>query len=114
MSSLGETQICNLALYHLGANQIEDISDPTPEAAACNQYWVPCRDDVFTEHKWGFANSQVPLVLSADKSVTGWLYEYAYPSNVTGVWTVFNPSNFKKREEIEFDKVYVPGIQQNV
>ena len=109
--SLGQTQICNLALYHIGENQIGDISDPVPEALACQQYWIPCRDDLFNEHEWGFAQSQIPLVLlpapSGYSLLAGWAYAYAYPVQVGGVWAVYNPLHYKKKEEIEFDKYYI-------
>ena len=111
--SLGQTQLCNLALYHIGENQIGDISDPVPEAQACQQYWIPCRDDLFNEHEWGFAQAQIPLVLLASPAgtspIAGWAYAYAYPVQVGGVWCVYNPCHYKKKEEIEFDKYYIPG-----
>ena len=109
--TLGESQLCNLALYHLGENQIGDISDPVPEAQACNMYWVPARDDLFNEHEFGFSQSQIPLVLLPAPSgmtiLAGWQYVYAYPVQVGGVWAVYNPCNWKKKEEIEFDKYYI-------
>ena len=109
--TLGETQLCNLALYHIGENQIGDISDPVPEAQACNMYWVPARDDLFNEHEFGFSQSQIPLVLlpapSGMSLLAGWQYAYAYPVQVGGVWAVYNPGNWKKKEEIEFDKYYI-------
>lgn len=111
--SLGQTQLCNLALYHIGENQIGDISDPVPEAQACQQYWIPCIDDLFNEHEWGFAQSQIPLVLLPApvgiSLLAGWAYVYAYPVQVGGVWSVYNPCNYKRKEEIEFDKYYIPG-----
>ena len=109
--TLGETQLCNLALYHIGENQIGDISDPVPEAQACNMYWVPARDDLFNEHEFGFSQSQIPLVLLSAPAgmslLAGWQYAYAYPVQVGGVWAVYNPCNWKKKEEIEFDKYYI-------
>lgn len=109
--TLGETQLCNLALYHIGENQIGDISDPVPEAQACNMYWVPARDDLFNEHEFGFSQSQIPLVLLPTPTgmslLAGWQYAYAYPVQVGGVWAVYNPANWKKKEEIEFDKYYI-------
>lgn len=107
--SLGQTQLCNLSLYHIGENQIGDISDPVPEAQACQQYWIPCIDDLFNEHEWGFAQSQIPLVLLANAKLAGWCYTYAYPVQVGGVWAVYNPCHHAKKEEIEFDKYYIPG-----
>ena len=107
--SLGQTQLCNLALYHIGDNLIGDISDPVPEALACQQYWIPCRDDLFNEHEWGFAQAQIPLVLLANTTLAGWAYVYAYPVQIAGVWSVYNPYNYNKKEEIEFDKYYIPG-----
>jgi len=112
--SLGQTQLCNLALYHIGENQIGDISDPVPEALACQMYFVPARDDLFNEHEFGFSQSQIPLVLlpapSGMSLLAGWQYVYAYPVQVGGVWAVYNPCHYKKKEEIEFDKYFIPSL----
>lgn len=108
MQTLGQDQLCNLALYNIGANQIADISDNTPEAQACNIFWIPCRDDVYSEHQWGFANSQVVLNLLTTNS-PGWIYTYAYPNNVARVWAVYNPCNAERKDEVEFDTLYIPG-----
>lgn len=108
MQTLGQDQICNLALSNIGANQIGDISDDTPEAQACNSFWIPCRDDVYSEHQWAFANAQVALNQLTTNS-PGWAYTYAYPNNVARVWAVYNPCNAKRKNEIEFDTLYIPG-----
>jgi len=106
MQTLGQDQICNLALSNIGANQISDISDNTPEAQACNTFWIPCLQDVYSEHQWGFANTQITLN-QLTTNTPGWSYTYAYPNNVARVWDVYNPLNYKKKEELEFDTYYI-------
>lgn len=114
MQTLSQTQICNLALAHLGIEPIGDISDAVPAANACNQYWIPCRDDVYSEHDWGFNKSQITLSVPANVTVQGWCYAYAYPNNVSGVWTVFNPCDYERKWEIEFDLFYDVGTQLQI
>jgi hypothetical protein len=113
MQTLGQDQLCNLALYNIGSNQIVDISDNTPEAQACNIFWIPCLQDVYSEHQWAFANAQVVLDLLTNV-YAGWAYAYQYPNNVARVWDVYNPCNYKKREELEFDTIYDPNISGRV
>jgi hypothetical protein len=108
MQTLGQDQLCNLALFNIGSNQIVDISDNTPEAHACNIFWIPCLQDVYSEHQWAFANAQVVLD-QLTNCTPGWAYTYAYPNNVARVWDVYNPCNAKKKEEIEFDTFYIPA-----
>lgn len=110
MSASGVTDICNLALHHLGIQPIGDISDGTPEANACQVYFNPCRDDVFSEHKWPFATAQISLQ-QLTATVKGWSYVYGYPVNIARVWNVYNEATACKKEQQEFDKVYIVDQQ---
>lgn len=104
----GQTDLCNLALNHIGMQPIQDISDNNDSAIACQTYWNPSRDDIFSEHKWGFASAQDVLVLVPNK-VLGWCYIYAYPSNCARVWNVYNCQNVKEKEEQEFEAINIPS-----
>lgn len=134
MQPLGQDQICNLALYNIGSNQINDISDDTPEAQACNMFWLPCLYDVYSEHQWAWSNAQVALNLLTSNipsllyafdnlttngltgnipnaaTIPGWAYTYAYPNNVVRIWAVYNPCNYKRKQEVEFDTVFIPAL----
>lgn len=123
------TEICNMALAHLGLQPIEDISDTTKRAIACQQFFNNSRDDVFSEHRWPFCMTIETLSL---KSYTfpQWLYTYGYPVNAVRVWTVFglngslqvNPldnsmmpvNNLTEEESIEYETLYIPADNLNV
>ena len=60
--TLNQASICNMALSHLGMKPIIDITTSVaankPAGLALNRHWGPCRNDVFREFKWPFANVQ--------------------------------------------------------
>jgi hypothetical protein len=117
------TDICNMALAHLGLQPIQDISDNSKRALACNQFFNNSRDDVFSEHRWPFCMTIQALAL---KSYTfpQWQYTYGYPVNAARVWTVFgltgslqvNPldnsmtpvNSVADEESIEYETIYIP------
>lgn len=108
-----QTDICNLALNHIGMQPIEDIDDDNDSAIACNTFWTPSRDDVFSEHRWAFATSQQSLALVANK-IVGWCFVYGYPVKVARVWNVYNQCTVKQKEEQEFEKLFIPIDNINV
>lgn len=124
MSAEAVTDICNMALGHLGLQPIADISDTSKRALACQQFFNNSRDDVFSEHRWPFATVITTLV-SVNYTFPQWLFTYAVPVNSSRVWTVFginqslqvNPNdnsmqfidNTQEEESIEFETLYVPA-----
>lgn len=103
---MDQTTILNMALHHLGMEPIVSITDLNPSAKVLNDFWIPARDDTFSEHQWPFADAQIPLqLLSA--SIIGWSYVYGYPVNVARVWTVYNEGSVKWKHEREFEKKYL-------
>jgi hypothetical protein len=113
-----------MALGHLGLQPINAISDNNKRAITCNLFFNNSRDDVFSEHRWGFANTIEPMTLES-YTFPQWLYTYAYPVKAARVWTVFgingslqqNPldqsmmpiSNTCEEESIEFEPIYIPA-----
>ena len=76
--------ICNLALANLGHNaEVTAIVPPdgSQEAAYCNRFYPIARNSALEMSEWGFATKRVTLA-SLGSPPTGWLYRYAFPSNV--------------------------------
>lgn len=78
--------ICNAALMHLAVNKpIVTLTDQTPEARACNQFYDQTRDEIFADFNWPFARRYAALTLvggTADVPVTlDWQYSYRLPAD---------------------------------
>lgn len=76
------TQICNLAIRHIGiGNPIAEIdSDKTKEALACRTFYETARDKVLSDFNWPFATKIVDLALVEEDPNSEWAYSYRYPS----------------------------------
>jgi len=83
-----ETEICNLALGHLGAGkEIANLeTDRSQEAAACRRFYDDCRDATLRDFSWPFATKIAPLGLVTDSEdddhpTEEWTYQYQVPSD---------------------------------
>jgi len=107
-----QTDIYNLALGHLGMNLIStaDIAaNLKPETKALNNVFENCRDAVFREHQWAFANRQFPLVEASEDVPIGWAYAYDMPTeSCATVWSVFNEATLTNKDAQDFDTYYLP------
>ena len=103
---MDQTIILNMALHHLGMEPIISINDLNPSAKVLNDFWIPARDDTFSEHQWPFADAQISLQLMTN-TIIGWDYVYGYPVNVARIWNVYNEGSVKWKHEREFEKKYL-------
>jgi len=110
---MDQTIILNMALHHLGMESILSIDDLNPSAKVMNDFWVPARDDTFSEHRWPFAEVQMALQL-VDAEIVGWDYVYGYPVNVARVWNVYNAGSVDYKEQRQFEKKYLITEDRNV
>ena len=110
---MDQTTILNMALHHLSMEPINDITDFNPSAKVLNDFWVPARDDTFSEHRWPFADVQIVLEL-LPATVIGWAYVYGYPVNASRVWNVYSEGSVDHKEECEFEKKYLIVEDRNV
>lgn len=78
-----KTDICNLAISHLGSGvEISDFeTDLSEEAKACRVYYDMCRDIVLRDFWWPFARKIVTLGLVDEDPDNEWGYSYRYPSD---------------------------------
>lgn len=57
-----EVAICNLALSEVVDDTITALTDATPAARKCNQYYAQARDEVLELHPWRFATKRADLI----------------------------------------------------
>jgi len=81
--SSSKTEICNLALSHLGtAKRISNLeTDTSGEATNCRIFFDIALEEVLRDFKWPFATKIEALALIEENPNTEWTYSYRYPSN---------------------------------
>ena len=88
-----ETEICNLALAHLGEDSITSLSDGTPRAIACALQYPLTRDEVMRSHRWNFLITRAVLTASGTAPAFGFAKKYQLPADCLRVCEV-NDSEF--------------------
>ncbi len=80
---VSKTEICNLALRHVGSGKtIEDFdTDPSEEGRACRAHFQIVFNIVLEDAPWPFARKFATLALISEKPTTEWLYSYGYPTD---------------------------------
>jgi len=107
-------QIVNMSLSHLGMNKITSLSQDDPNAIAADTFWEDALNDVYSEHRWPFANVQERLAELTDE-IIGWSYVYAYPNKASMVFYVYDEGTAdQKKEANEFEVVYIPSSNKRV
>lgn len=78
-----ETEICNLAISHLGiGKEIGNLeTERSEEAAACRRFYEICRNTTLRDYNWPFATQFLDLALIEEDPTDEWNYSYGYPSD---------------------------------
>lgn len=78
-----ETEICNMALSHLGVGkEIANLdTEASQEASACRRFYDLARDATLRGFNWPFANVTTTLALVETDPNDEWAYSYRYPSD---------------------------------
>lgn len=78
-----KTEICNLAITHLGVGKtINDVdTESSEEALICRRYYDTVRDMTLRDFEWPFATKIATLSLVASNPTAEWAYSYRYPSD---------------------------------
>jgi len=88
-----ETDICNLALGHLGDTaSVTSLNPPEGSAQAehCARFYPLARDALLELHPWGFATRRVALALLGN-GWPEWDYSYAQPADALNLIAVLPP-----------------------
>lgn len=78
-----QTDICNLALSHIGiSKEIANVTtERTAEANACRRFYDIVRESVLKDYSWPFATKIAALNLVEEDPNDEWAYSYRYPSD---------------------------------
>lgn len=74
------TEICNLALGHLGQAHIDHIDEASTEARECKRFYAAARDAALRGHDWDFARVRAQLAALAE-TVPDWAFVYQLPAD---------------------------------
>lgn len=80
--AFSDTEICNIALTSLGANNITALTENTEEARKCNVMFANLRDEMMESHPWNFALKRTgSLALSATSPEWEYTNRFALPTD---------------------------------
>lgn len=115
-NTLGKTDICNLALRHIGVRPVNNVeTDPDVAATEMNSIWDNAVQNVLRASEWGFAKKIKPLALLADETVIGWQFLYTYPRDCAMFWKVESPVSVRNHEfEHKFELLLSPDTSTPV
>ena len=86
--------ICNRALFHVGANLITDIDSSDESAVACRLFFEQSLRKALRDHPWGFALTAIPLSPLATQGTVlnlNYTYAYSYPFDCVYPVEIVNP-----------------------
>lgn len=87
--ALDETAVCNMALAHLGANQIVDLdTDNTVVAIKCRLLYAATRDDLLRLYPWRFAICRVALTEDDSTPAFHWDKQFVLPDDCLRVLSI--------------------------
>lgn len=117
-----ETDLCNLALGHLGESDIAAFTEKSPQAEACRKYYATALSFVLSDHDYKFASTKkvgtpltlpsvIPEITTAD--LDGWSYLYAYPADCAKMREILTAGQFQNTDPFGFGNpvgaAYGPG-----
>lgn len=82
------TDICNLALGHLGEARITSLDEDSVSARACTLHYNSVRDEVLRSHRWNFAQDRQVLSALEELPPFGWARQYELPADCLRVLEV--------------------------
>lgn len=85
-----KTQIANLALTNLAAENIMDIDEASESASKIRTVYEHVRNAVFAEHPWNFCSEDVQLGALLTKPLINYAYAYALPTELVRLNEVYD------------------------
>ena len=89
---MNNTDICNMALNHIGRETIAGLNEDTEASRTCKIHYDLQRRVLLRSYTWGFARKTTKLS-QIDTTVPGWGYVYAYPNDCVKALKIFNEQN---------------------
>lgn len=79
---MDETTVCNMALGHIGADSISNLTTSrSTNAEYCNTYFETALNATLEGADWNFARVRRSLGVHNDAAPDDWSYAYQYPSD---------------------------------
>jgi hypothetical protein len=76
-----ETEICNIALGHLGEAPITSLDEDSKAGRACKLHYELTRDEVLRSHRWNFAKDRETLSEIAEAPAFRWGHQFQLPAD---------------------------------
>lgn len=73
--------LCNLALGHIGVDEITDLNGTDKVSRTCNLMYLPTLKYILSQHFWNFAMTRVTLSEDATAPAFGWSAQFILPSD---------------------------------
>jgi hypothetical protein len=86
------TDICNLALNHIGRETIASLDEDTEPARTCKMHYDLQRQTLLRAYTWSFAKKYTKLA-EINTKTPGWKYTYAYPNDCVMARKIYNEDN---------------------
>ena len=77
-----EVDICNQALFAIGADRILSLDAVSKEGKLCKELYPKFRDQENAKHRWNFSLKRVQLAASATNPVWGYGFSLPLPSDL--------------------------------
>lgn len=86
--------ICNMALAWIGTNRIAALTENSPGAQICSQFYDPARLQTLRDHQWNFAQSRATLApVDVPAEYPEYAYAYAWPDKCVRAHKVYLNGN---------------------
>ncbi len=109
---ISKTDICNMALAHLGQEPISSLKQEDEKARRCDLFYEPVKREVLRTHNWAFAGSVTELALLGKNQASDWPYMYAYPQDALFIRRVFRGGLYG--QSCAFKELYQNDIHARV
>ncbi|MBR3603333.1 MAG: hypothetical protein IKL48_01365 [Elusimicrobiaceae bacterium] len=109
---ISKTDICNMALAHLGQEPISSLKQDDEKSRRCNLFYEPVKREVLRTHNWAFAGCIENLSLLPQKTPSEWPYMYAYPQDCLFIRRVFGQGGYA--QSTAFKEIYQHDIHARV
>lgn len=87
-------ELWNMALAHLRAAPVGDMSEMTAQAIACRSFYSTVKGQVLESAPWRFATSWLQVPELAEASPV-WAHVYQVPAETVRVWAIAQPGTLK-------------------
>ncbi len=105
-----EVEICNQALYLIGAERISSLSADSKEARICNDMYSVVRDQLIASHPWNFCikRAQYSAIDELPDGVYDWDYAFELPADCMRITSIDDPEEPWAREADYLYANYTP------